>query len=158
MLKALGNNRVIPISVLVAATYAIMRLALGLNDFIIVLNGLFVGSVITVALTYSNILVASVFGDGPYDRVRQMALGIAIAWVAIVIGVISSVIGRANGQYITLTEYTPISRYLAVVAAIVQVTAPDLGEGIFFGRDRRLLYIGVAAGLAVAIAVILLQS
>lgn len=158
MLKVLQSNKVLPIALLTAAVYVVLRVSLGLNSFIILLNGLFVGSMLTVAVAYSNIVIASIVGDGKYDRVRQMALSIAIAWAAIMIGVLSSVIGRANGSYISLTDYTPISRYLAIVAAIMQVTAPDLGEGLFFGRDRRLLYIGVTTGAIVAIAVILFQS
>jgi hypothetical protein len=158
MLKALARNKVMPFAALVVAIYFLIRIIFGLDNSVILLNGLFVGSVIAVGVTYSNILLNTVVGEGPYDRVRQMALGIALAWLAIIVGVTGSVVSKSNGSYVMLNEYTPLSRYLAIVAAVVQVSAPDLGSGIFFGRDRRLLYVGVLTGAIVAIVIILLQS
>lgn len=158
MLKALARNKVIVGLVLAAAFYVVIHTIFNLDNLIILLNGLFAGAIVAVGVTYSNIVWNSIFENGQYDRVRQMALGIALAWFGIVLAVLASIYSRANGDIAHYSELTAISRYAVIVAAIVQVTAPDLGDGIFFGRDRRLLYIGVVAGLVIALAVMMLQS
>jgi|WetSurMetagenome_2_1015567.scaffolds.fasta_scaffold542253_2 hypothetical protein len=145
-------------AVSLAALYAILQIVLGLDDFIILLNGAFVGAGITYIIAFSDILRDAVTGKGPYDRVRQMALGMIIVWCALVVGIIASVYGRASGRYMSYSELTPMSRYLAIVGGIVQITAPDIGQGLFYGRDRRLLIFALGVGIIVALVLILVQT
>ncbi len=160
MFKGILTNRVIYAAIAVAAFYVIMRAIVGLDDLIILLNGAFIGAGLTYIIAFSDILKDAVVGRGPYDRVRQMALGMIIVWVAVTLGIASSIYGRASGAYIVTSEITPISRYLAIVGGVVQITAPDIGygQGFFFGRDRRLLLFGLVTGIVAAIAVIILQT
>lgn len=158
MLKTIFVSRVLYATLAAAALYMAMRVTLGLDNMIVILNGAFVGAGFTYVIAFSDILQDAILSRGPYDRVRQMALGMIIVWCAVSIGIASSIYGRAIGSYISLTELTPLSRYLAIVGGIVQITAPDLGFGFFYGRDRRLLIFALLTGIVVAVVLILLQT
>lgn len=141
-----------------AGFYAILRLVLPNDQLIILLNGLFAGAITGVAVTYGPLIWYAVLGRYPYDRVWQMTLGFAILWLAVCVGVANSVFLRATGADIPYSELTPIARYLAVIAACVQITAPDFGLGIFHGGDRKVLWTATALGLLVVAAVIAMQQ
>jgi hypothetical protein len=141
-----------------AGLYAILRGILSTEELIILLNGLFAGAITGVAVAYGPLIWYAVLGRQPYDRVWQMTLGFAILWLAVCVGVANSVFFRATGADIPYSELTPIARYLAIVAACVQVTAPDFGLGIFHGRDRKVLWTATALGLLVAVVVIAMQQ
>ena len=144
---------------MVAALYGVLRFILGPNDLIILLNGLFAGAMTAVVVAYGPLIAYAIVGKHPYDRVWQMTLGFAILWAAVCVGVANSVWLRAMTDYTPPpSDLTPIARYLAIVAACVQVTAPDFGLGIFHGRDRKVLWSAVSLGLLVAVGVIVLQQ
>lgn len=158
MFKRVEVNRVLLWGVILALLYVTGRFTLGTENLIIALNGAFVGAVIAYMVAFSDILRDAVFGHGPYDRVRQMALGFMLVWVAVMLGVFSSVYARSTLNNVPFNEMTPIARYLAIVGGVVQITAPDFGMGLLYGRDRRLLVIAISAGILAALTVIVLQT
>lgn len=158
MLKSLEINRVLAGAGVSIGVFIILQALLGINLFVVVLNGAFIGAGIAYAVAFSDILRDAIFGHGPYDRVRQMALGMMIVWVAVTVSIVASIYDRATGTYVALSEWTPVARYLAIVGGAVQITAPDVGMGFFYGRDRRLLFFAVGAGIVVAIVLVLLQT
>lgn len=158
MFKGLMASRVIVAGIAAAAIYVALRYTLGLDNFIVILNGAFIGAGITYIVAFSDILRDAVFGHGPYDRVRQMALGMLIVWAAVAVAIVGSIWGRATGIVIQSSELTPIARYLSILGGMVQITAPDYGLGVLYGRDRKLLLLSFAAGIVVAIALIMAQT
>lgn len=125
---------------------------------IVLLNGIFMGCVAAIAVAYWPLVMNAVLGVRPYDRVRQMTLGFALCWSAYIISVMLSVYLRSSDAMFTSSMFTAVSRYVAVIAAVLQVTAPDFGLGLFHGRDRKVLYTGVSVGLAVAVFIVLAQQ
>ncbi len=141
-----------------AFVYALLRLMLSPDELVILLNGLFAGSITAVAVAYGPLIWYAVIGRHPYDRVWQMTLGFAVLWLAVCVGVANSVFLRASDLAPPTTDLTPIARFLAIIAACIQVTAPDFGLGIFHGRDRKVLWSAVSLGLLVATLIIAVQQ
>lgn len=158
MLKSLTTSRIIIGAIAAAAIYMVLRVSLGIDNTIILLNGAFIGAGISYVIAFRSILLDAVIPKGPYDRVRQMALGMLIVWLAVTAGIAASIYSRSTGALVSYSELTPIERYLAIVGGAVQVTAPDFGLGMFYGIDRRLLVFAIAAGSAVAAIMIVMQT
>lgn len=143
-------NRVILSTGAAVALFAALSAATPLPEMIILFNGIFAGTMAAIAVAYWRLLLNAVLGIRPYDRVRQMALGFALCWLAYVLGVSVSIYLRSAGADVNSSLLTAASRYVASIAAILQVTAPDFGLGLFYGRDRKMLVAGVVVGVAVA--------
>jgi hypothetical protein len=151
-------NRVVFVAMALTGWFFAMRGWLGPDRTIVMLNGLFAGSMVAIVVAYHRLIWFAMLGRGEYDRVRQMTLGFAVCWAAVCVGVANSVMLRASGGYVPTSELTAVARYLAIIAAILQVTAPDFGLGLFHGRDRRVLWTGGTLGLISAALVIALQE
>lgn len=151
-------NRVIA-SLLAAALLFILLLAtLRLPQFIVILNGVFAGTMAAIVIAYWRLLWNAVLGIRPYDRVRQMTLGFALCWAAYVLSVMVSVYLRTTGADVNSSILTAASRYVAILAAALQVTAPDFGLGLFHGRDRKVLSVSAGVGLVVAVVIMVAQA
>lgn len=157
MLTKLGNKLVLGI-ILSCALFLTLYAALPPRHMLILMNGLFVGAMVGVAVTFGQLLWSAIMGHRPYDRVRQMTLGMATHWLAtsLLIGSSIMLVATDAGQQTTFAGLA--GRYLAVVAATLKVTAPDYGLGIFYGRDRKLLIAGLILGGLAAACVIVFQQ
>lgn len=151
-------NRVFLISTLALALFLFLVHAVPLTTLIITLNGLFTGTVAALMISFGPILYHSLAGIDPYGRVRQMTIGFALCWFAYGLAVYTSVYFRSSGVDVNGSVMTALSRYVAVIAAVLQVTAPDFGLGIFHGRERKTLWTGAAVGLIIAVVIIYAQQ
>lgn len=151
-------NRVILSIVAAAALFAALSTVMPLSEMITLFNGIFAGTVAAITVAYWRLLLNAVLGIRPYDRVRQMTLGFALCWLACILGVAISIYFRSAGVDVNSSLLTAASRYVAIIAAILQVTAPDFGRGLFHGRDRKVLATGVAVGMIVAVFMIFAQN
>lgn len=138
--------------------FLLIHLTLPSGVLIGVLNGVFTGAMAALVVAYWRLLWNAVRGIRPYDRVRQMTLGFATCWIAYGIGVLVSVYLQSSGFDQRASTMVAFSRYMAILAAVLQVTAPDFGLGLFHGRDRKTLWTGIVVGLVVASAVTLMQG
>lgn len=155
-------NRVIndPLLAALMATliFVLLFISMPLRSLIMVLNGMFFGSMAAVVVAFWSLIVNTVNGQRPYDRVRQMTLSFLLQWVAYIGSAYGSVYVRSGGLVVVDLTSTAIFRYIAICAAVMQVTAPDFGLGIFHGRDRKTLWTSLIVGLVVAFAVIFIQT
>lgn len=154
----LTPNRVVVAAVFFVGLFAALVAAFPLSDLNTVLNGFFAGSMAAIVVAYWRILVNSIAEITPYNRVRQMTLGFFLAWIAISLQVVVSVYLTSSAITLNTTVLTIASKYIAVIAAWLQVTAPDFGLGIFHGRDRKVFYLAAIVGGYVAIAVVAAQT
>lgn len=154
MLTSLISNRVaIGIFALGALFFGLVSYC-DLETLIIVLNGVFVGSMVA----YHQLIIGAALGVGEYNRVRQMTIGFAIMWTVICLSAAGSIYARSKGAELTAPVLTGAIRYLAIVGAVLQITAPDFGLGLFHGRDRKTLWLGFLLGLITAIFTIYFQD
>jgi hypothetical protein len=128
------------------------------ESLIIVLNGIFAGCMVAIVVAYHRLIVGAALGLGEYNRVRQMTMGFAVGWIAICLSTTSSIYARSEGAPLTAPTLTAAVRYLFILAAILQITAPDFGLGLFHGRDRKTLWLGFVMGMVTAIATIIFQD
>ncbi len=156
----LTTNKVIAWAVLVIAIYTILRIVVPPTALLVSLNGVFIGLMLALVIAYYDLIKNSIFAYGHFDRADQFALGLAILWIATALSALSSIYLRSGDNYIPTSTigYTIAYRYLAIIAAIVQITAPDFGKSIFYGRDRRLMIIAGSTGVLVSIVLIWLQT
>lgn len=151
-------NKIVGIAVGLVALFVVLLYSTPLDNLIVALNGVFAGTMAAILVAYFTLLRKAILGVHPYDRVRQMTLGFFLCWLAYCVVVLASIYTRASGLDANSTVMTAGSRYLAIIAAVLQVTAPDFGLGLFHGRDRKILTAGVLSGLAVAAIAILAQE
>jgi hypothetical protein len=152
-------NRVF-LSVLAGAlVFWLMASLIPLDPLIVILNGVYAGCMAAVAVAYWKLLVNAVLGVRPYDRVRQMTISFVLCWIALSGSVFISIYFRSAGMPPSnATLMTAAFRVVAIVAAVLQVTAPDFGLGIFHGRERKTLWTGLLVGLIVALFVAYAQQ
>jgi hypothetical protein len=159
MLINLKNNKSLFCGAFIfAIIYLFLFSIFSLDALIIILNGLFFGSVTAIIFAFGKILVNSIKGVTPYDRVEQMTIGFFLAWFALILLMVASVYLHASGQSYKATFLAASGRYVAIVAAWVQLTAPDFGLGIFHGRDRKILYSSVLIGGIISLVFIYIQN
>lgn len=138
--------------------FGLLVATIPLPVLVVILNGVFIGTMVGVLVAFGPLIWQAVLGRGPYDRVRQMTLGMAACWAAYICTVLISIYVRAAGGDPTAFLLVAAGRYIAILAAILQVTAPNFGAGLFHGRERRILFLGVALGLLSAVALIFMQD
>lgn len=153
-------NRVLVGFAIGALVFTLLAMNVETNRLIVILNGVFFGASAALVVAYWRLVLNAFLGIMPYNRVRQMTLGWALGWTVIVGSAWQSVFFRASGMPPSpenVTIMTAVWRALGIGAAILQVTAPDFGLGIFHGRDRKTLWTGIAVGLVVAAFMIFAQ-
>jgi hypothetical protein len=158
MLISLLINRV-TVGVLALATlfFGLVSYA-DLEVLIIVLNSVFAGSMVAIAVAYHQLIIGAALGVGEYNRVRQMTIGFAVMWMVICLSSAGSIYARYKGAELTAPLLTATIRYLAIIGAVLQITAPDFGLGLFHGRDRKMLWTGFLLGTLTAVLTIWFQD
>lgn len=153
------HNRFWLYAAVAALAFWLVASLVKLDSLIIVLNGVFVGSMASLIVAFWQLVYRTMLGQRPYDRVSQMTLSFVVFWIAYSGSVFISVYFRSAGMPpANATVMTAFFRTLAIIAAVMQVTAPDFGLGIFHGRDRKTLWTSLLVGLAVALFMVYAQK
>lgn len=142
----------------VLAPFVILRAFIAPAPLIMVLNGLLVGSLVAVLMAFWPLLRDTIKGLDPFTRAEQMTLSFILKWVVIALGVSTSIYSRTADLPVISFTTVALARYLAIIAAIMQVTAPDFGLGLLETRDRKRMAASLIVGFFCAVAVILLQD
>ncbi len=151
-------SRVVVFAVAAVAGFGVLAFFVPAEKLTVLMNGVFAGTIAALAVAYWKLIWNATLGIRPYDRVRQMTLGFALSWVAILLGVYMSIYYRVKGIDTNASYLVAFTRYIASIAAVLQVSAPDFGLGLFHGRERKTLWTGIGVGLVVAITMILAQD
>lgn len=158
-MKNLVSNRVTLGLITLVLFYVIMLSIFETSKMIIVLNGVIFGCFVAILNAYSKLFWMAVTGGGrPYDQIRQMTLSIILQWVFIFGSIWTSFYSRSMGYDIPANPVSVFIRLVGILAAVLQVTAPDFGLGLFHGRDRKVLWTGIIAGTIAAFAAIYIQE
>lgn len=150
--RAIGRN-LFPTLLIWAGAFWFVSLIFHIDNLIIILNGLFVGTFVAAITTFAQLFRDSFVGMKDYTRVKQFALALFLFIGAYALSAYTSVQFRAFGEPVTASYLTAFHRYMAISALILMVTAPTFGMGYLYGKDRRLLWVAVGLGLAVALFV-----
>lgn len=148
------NNR-IWVFATVALSFWLSLMLVPLDSLIIVLNGLYVGSMVGVVVAYVNLAIDTF--RKPYDRTKHMSIGFFLCWVAYAMSTGNSISFRAMGADVTPYVMTAAHRVVAIVGAAYQITAPDYGFGMLHGTERKTLVISLILGAIAAALVIYAQ-
>lgn len=151
---------IVPYLLLSAAMFFFLVRGLEPDTLIMTLNALFVGTMVSISVTYGMILVPAIFGIRPYDDVRVLAIGIFGGWLAYGMVVMSSVYVRSADLPTTTLLWNAVGRWIAINSAVVQIIAPDFNQdrSFLFGRDRKLLVLGLCSGVVFALVTYWLQA
>ncbi len=156
-MRLLKLNRVAAVAALAVALLAVLIWLVPSRALLIALNGILAGAMVTVTIAYGKLAFLALFSK-PYGRVEQMGLSLMMLWMALAILVSGSVYLLMTGQNPRVAYIVSSGCYMAIAAAILQVTAPDFGMGPFQGRNGKMLMAGIVAGLAAGLGVIYLQD
>lgn len=154
----LTNNRVISIVAAILVSFVGLYLTFTPLYLSVLLNGLFAGAMSAIGITYYKLLWDAWLNPNDFNRVRQMTLTIGGQWVVISLFIATSIYANHGNYPATYFVVSLFARYLATVVAVFQVTAPDYGDGLFFGADRKFLATGLVIGAAIGVSVIIFQG
>lgn len=149
---------VISIALAIVISFTGLYLTFDPATLTILLNGLYAGAMTAIGVTYYKLLWDAWFNPNDFNRVRQMTLTIGGQWLVISLFICTSIYVNSANFPTTYIISSLFARYLATVVAIFQVTAPDYGDGLFYGADRKFLGIGLLTGLLVGVGVIAFQG
>lgn len=139
--------------------FAVLASTFSLNGLIVMLNGLFAGSIVGLLVAFGPLIWVLLRGKESPSRAQELALGFFSLWIAYILATYVSVWTRSIGEPTANPSYvSALSRYIAVYAAVRQVTAPDYGLGFIYGRDRKILFAALGLGLLVAASLIIIQD
>jgi hypothetical protein len=161
-LDLIGNDYVAALAAATAIFVALVKF-IPLDVLIMYLNGVFVGTMFSISIAYGGIFFDAFWnrkrnGDLLMPDVRQFTVWYLATWVAYGLTAGSSIYINASDYDPTTLTTVALSRYVAILAAIGQVTAPDYGRAMFYGRDRKVLWLGLVLGVLAAFFVVQLQE
>lgn len=155
---SLTNSRVIFVILAIVASFVGLYYIFPPSMLSVILNGLFAGVMMAIGVTYYKLLWDAWFSPDDFNRVRQMTLTIGGQWVVISLFIVTSIYANSGNFPATYFAASLFARYLATVVAIFQVTAPDYGDGLFYGADRKFLGIGLLLGVIMGVGVVFAQG
>lgn len=141
---------IVPYLALSTLAFYFMAASLSTETLIMTMNALFVGVMFSITVTYGRVIIPAIVGRAQYDDVRQLAIGLMLCFAAYGLSVYNSIYIRASDMAVPALFATALQRWIFINGAVIQITAPDLGHGVFYGPDRKWLAFGLAAGACVA--------
>lgn len=156
--QRLTNKRLVLVVIAIVLSFAGLYFSFTPSTLVILLNGLFIGAMAAIGVTFHRLLWDAWANPDDFNRVRQMTLTIAGQWLVIMIWVLTSVYTNAADMPTYAFASVAFARYLATIVAIFQVTAPDYGDGLFYGADRKFLGLGLIIGTAIAMLTVFIQG
>lgn len=142
----------------VSAIFAWLRYFLAPSSLIVILNGMFFGALAALVVELFPLVKAVAKQRVTHADVGWFTLGLMVFVFGVTVAVGTSLyIYTANLSSQSFTG-TALSRYSVNVGLLTMVYSPDVGRGIFYGRDRKVAAISMVVGLAVAAATIYVQA
>lgn len=159
MFRSLVFNRVLWAAAGLVAVFVAMDAFIDPNLLMSVLNGLFAGLIVGVLAAYYRLIWEAIRGDGEYDRIRGYSLGLFLPWVALFMLISVSIYSRST-EYYSGSNYmaAALGRYIAIIAAVMQVNALDFGYAFLHGRDKMVVRASIVLGIAVAVTTVAFQQ
>jgi hypothetical protein len=147
----------LPYAVIAAAIFYLALATLGIDNFIVTLNGALIGALAAITVTYSRVIRSWFWGDTPTDGVSMFGLFFMLLWAMVGLSVFSSIYIRAANLPQTSLLTTAIVRYVLIICAWGLINSIDYGEAWFYGRDRKYFYSGLVVGAIVGAIIIYVQ-
>lgn len=141
----------------------IFTIVYGLTDkarLIAIMNSLLFGAMLTLFINYAKYIAYAISSPEAWTRARQFGLSSGILWGSVVVLVAASIQRHSTASYPINATVTMdiISRYLGIIAATMQVFAPDFGKNLLYGSSRKTFIISCAAGVLSAMLLAYLQA
>ena len=153
------RSRIVLAGIALSLIYLSLAWVLPLSAFIDVLNGIFVGVMVAVAIVYFPLFWASL-RTPRFDRTAQLSVGIGCVWLSLAIARVFSAwlfVNNETGGFLS----NPISGYaifLAIIGGALHITAPGYPPENspplpvrFAGNNRWLLLFSAIVGGAGAV-------
>lgn len=154
-----GSPRRVGISMaLLGSALVVAAATLPSAHLVMVLNGALAGATVGVGMVYRRLIVEAVRGTDLSPGVAAYVVSVALLWLATLVGVFNSLALRVIFDIpIPTTALTIVMRIVALIAAVLQVAAPNLTSGAFFHRDTRVLLRALAVGGIVSLLIYVAQ-
>ena len=139
--------------------FEFLRYSLEVNHLMILLNGVFIGTLFAFAVALwpltKNVMLGKVDGqDVGWFTVGLLALVLSAAFGAFA----STMLRVGDGVVLSaVSTLSPATRYAAIVGLLTIVYAPDAGRDFLHGRDRKIIAVSVLTGMLAAVVSIYAQ-
>jgi hypothetical protein len=157
MRNIVRSNRFLWLTVLVAA-YWVVALFVPAVPLAQVITLLVIGGGIGVIIKYSRQVIEDLRADdrGP---ISQLAQGILLAFVGLVIGITWAIVGRLvpGAEWMRASPVTGFYLWLYVIASGLHITARRDSHGMIRREDWRTLVVCYGLALIIGLALLVLQ-
>lgn len=157
-MKRLTRRTLLMASLVALSVYLVLAAALPTRILVAVMNGLFLGMVVSVSVVFAPLIKRAVLLRD-FDRVAQLTIGIFLSWTSLIIsrsvntyGKIFDKPGEAAGS-----GMVAVAAYLAILGGILHVTAPGMVDDKL-KYNKGLLALAAMVGAVAAAVAIWLQS
>lgn len=128
------------------------------HNLMTLLNGLFVGSFVSLAVVVRSLAWNSIVGRIKYRDVSVFTLGLLFVMAGALLWVMTSIYINASDFYSPTYTAIVIAKYLMICGFLSMAYSPDVGVGLLDGHDRQIIALSVVAGLLVAAATVYAQA
>lgn len=131
----------------------------GNRNFLLLLNAIYAGQISAISVIYGAYFIYVISSHERWNRGRQYVVTTGLQHLAYFLVVTYSITNRRYGRNATISVDIQLllSRYVALIAGFLQLTAPDLGKPFLYGFSRKVLWSGTALGIIVALLVVYVQ-
>lgn len=154
----LTARKLLAFTVIAVGVYLLMAALIPSQLLVQVLNGIFLGLVSAVSIVFFPLFWRAITHRS-FDDVAQLTIGIVLAWSSLIISRSTSVFGQITNTTSGLSNSAPVAfaTYLAILAAILHITAPGMVESKLV-YNRAILALGLAVGVVISCITIIIQG
>jgi ethanolamine transporter EutH len=140
------------------AVYLLAAASLTADSLIILLNGMFIGSLVSLLIVFRALTWSTFRGKIKYSDVSVFTLGLLITLVGIVLGVVASAYNQAADIGGSIFSLAAMGRYAVTAGFLTMAYSPDVGLGFFEGTDRKAIAVSIVCGIITASIIIYAQA
>jgi hypothetical protein len=146
------------ILVVMVAMFALSSVYINADTLVVILNGVFVGSIVAFLFVLRTLTWATFRGKIKYPDVSMFTLGLLLVLFGICSGVATSIYIKASDLAVPVFTLTALARYSVICGIMTMAYAPGAGGGFLEGSDRKVVLLSVASGIVAALVTIYVQS
>lgn len=160
MFRNLTRNTILKGAAAIAAVYVVAALIFSADTLVEIMNGLYLGVLVSVVAVYWRTGWDALKGEGEYGRVQHFAIGCTLLWISFTIirSVSILTIAWPEWGWLRSSHFISIAQVLAVLAGFMQVTAPDFKSGYARGRDHDTLIGAMLLSVIVSVGAYIFQN
>lgn len=141
-----------------ASIFVLARTYLAPEALIVLVNGLLAGSIASLLIVMRSLTWNTIIGRLRYRDATTFTLGLMLVVMGSCSTVATSIYIRAIDTVTPAYTLVALARYCEICGFLFMAYSPDIGIGLFEGRDRKAIAFSIVVGVLIAAGVIYAQA